>query len=214
MLDARNRIVTSLGGGINVANTMLVNLKEHGARSQVLFSLIQHHYNARGIGDVRLWGTVLNMRDGHRRYRPTFLACKLANRVIAGDLVATEHSGADPTFEATGILNRADGITTTDGWPVILSYGFADQHRRGLILVNLDTKKSRRVKIHFDGSVRGNTATGYLLWSESIADNNEFETPEPKVRLLERPIPDFTSGKGLRLRRHSMTGLVWEVEPK
>jgi hypothetical protein len=211
-LDERNRIVTSLGGGINVANTMLVNLKEHGARSQVLFSLAQHSYNAQGIGPVRLWGTVLNMRRGHERYRPTFLACRLANRVIAGDLVATEHAGADPTFEATGVFNSRDGITTTGPWPAILSYGFADGDRRGLILVNLDTRDARPVSIHFDGRARGGTATGYLLWSESIADNNEFETPEPKVAVVERPIDNFASGVQTSLRPHSMTGLVWELE--
>ena len=212
VLDERNRIVTSLGGGINVANTMLVNLKEHGARTQTLFSLAQHSYNARGIGAVRLWGTVLNMRAGHRRYRPTFLACRLANQVIAGDLVATEHSGADPAFEATGIFSRREGMTTTTDWPAILSYGFADGSRRGLILVNLDTRENRPVSIRFDGRARDRTATGYLLWSEHIADNNEFETPEPKVKIRQTSIEKFTSGKQLTLPRHSITGLVWHIE--
>jgi len=210
-LQERNRIVTSLGGGINVANTMLVNLKEHGARSQVLFSLAQHSYNAQGIGPVRLWGTVLNIRAGHQRYRPTFLACQLANRVIAGNLVATEHSEDEPVFEATGIFNRQQGVATTGPWPAILSYGFADGARRGLVLVNLDVEKDRPVSIRFDGRPRGGKATGYLLWSENVADNNEFESPAAKVRLVEREIPDFASGVQISLPRHSMTGLVWEV---
>lgn len=210
--EERNRIVTSLGGGINVANTMLVNLKEHGARSQTLFSLAQHHYDAHGIGEVRLWGTVLNMRRGQERYRPTFLACELVNQVIGGDLVATKHSGLDPKFEATGIFNRRDGVVTTRDWPTILSYGFVDGRRRGLILVNLDTGRDRRVRVTFDGSASSGTAVGYLLWSENIADNNEFESGEPKVAVSTETINDFASGHRIVLPRHSIRGLVWEVE--
>lgn len=65
---------------------MLLMLKEHQLRTLALFSLVQHSYNAHGIGAVRLWGTALNMRQGNERYRPTFLACALANRVMGGRL--------------------------------------------------------------------------------------------------------------------------------
>jgi len=87
--EPRNKIVTSIAGGINVANDMLLMMREHKLRTQCLFSLIQHKYRAHGIGDVYLWGTALNMRKGHERYRPTFLACMLANKVIGGDMVET-----------------------------------------------------------------------------------------------------------------------------
>lgn len=53
-LEPRNRIVTSIGGGINVANTILLMLKEHHMRTQCLFALAQHSYNARDLGPVRL----------------------------------------------------------------------------------------------------------------------------------------------------------------
>ena len=77
-------------------------MREHKLRTQCLFSLIQHKYRAGGIGDVHLWGTALNMRKGHERYRPTFLACMLANKVVGGDLVETIHSKNEPVFDATG----------------------------------------------------------------------------------------------------------------
>ena len=73
-----NRLVTSIGGGLNVLGTMLLMLKEHHLRTQALFSLVQHSYNAHGIGPVRLWGTALCMRKGMERYRPTFLGCAMA----------------------------------------------------------------------------------------------------------------------------------------
>jgi hypothetical protein len=211
-LAERNRIVTSLGGGINVANTMLVNLKEHGARTQCLFSLVQHSYNAKDIGAVRLWGTALNMRQGQERYRPTFLACALCNRAIRGNLVATRHTGVDPTFEATGIFSKSKGMETTRGWPTILSYGFAESQRRGLIIVNLDTTTDRPVSVTFQGNVRPGTATSYLLSAENIADNNEFETPEPKVKVTEQKMETFSSGERIIMPRHSMRALVWELQ--
>ncbi|MHC4168531.1 MAG: hypothetical protein ACYSWQ_16395 [Planctomycetota bacterium] len=62
---------TSIGGGINVANNMLMMMREHKLRTRCLFSLIQHGYRAHGIGEVRPWGTAPNMRRGHERDRPT-----------------------------------------------------------------------------------------------------------------------------------------------
>lgn len=65
--EPRNRIVTSIAGGLNVANCMLQMLKDYGCRTQCLFSLVQHSYNAHNVGRVHLWGTALNMRNGHER---------------------------------------------------------------------------------------------------------------------------------------------------
>ncbi|MFO8014420.1 MAG: hypothetical protein R6X20_14070, partial [Phycisphaerae bacterium] len=135
-LAPRNKIVTSIGGGLNVAGNMLLMLKEHHLRTQALFSLVQHSYNAHNIGPVRLWGTALNMRKGHERYRPTFLACALANRVIGGDLVATDHSDGQPTFTGRGKFRWRGKVEDYGPLPVLWSYAFREGERRGLILLN------------------------------------------------------------------------------
>ena len=150
-LEPRNQLVTSIGGGLNVANNMLLMLKDHHLRTQCLFSLVQHGYNAHGVGEVRLWGTALCMRKGHERYRPTFLACATANRVIGGDLVATQHEGANPTFSAQGVFS-SQGVETLEDIPVIWSYAFQDGERRGLILINLDT--SNRIPSRLSSKAR------------------------------------------------------------
>ncbi|MCX8038289.1 MAG: hypothetical protein N3D11_14770 [Candidatus Sumerlaeia bacterium] len=211
-LEPRNRIVTSLGGGLTVANNMLLMLKEHRLRHQALFSLVQHSYNAQGIGPVRLWGTALNMRKGHERFRPTFLACATANRVLGGDLVETRHSGADPKFSATGIFSRK-GVETLTDIPTLWSYAFVQDRKRCMILVNLDTAKPQRVAIRFAGAVANNTARRWLLAADSIAANNEFENPAPQVAILEDTVADFASGKVLTLPPHSMTALAWQAQP-
>jgi len=211
-LEPRNKLVTSIGGGLNVANSMLLMLKEHHLRNQCLFSLAQHSYNAHGIGPVRLWGTALCMRAGHERFRPTFLACATANNVIGGDLVETVHAGLEPTFDATGVFSKREGVQTLEQLPVILSYGFADGRRRGLILVSLDTSEACPIEVQFDGDVAGDRAKGWLLTANKIADNNEFETPEPQVRVIERTIEDFRSGWRWKLPPFSMLALSWEQD--
>ena len=212
-LEPRNKIVTSIGGGINVVNTMLLLLKEHHARDQCLFSLAQLQFKAGKIGDVRLWGSVLCMRPGRRRRRPTFLACAAANRVIGGNLVETRHHGADPAFSATGVFEDREAPQTIDSLPEIRSYAFADGSRRGLILINLGTKRTHPVAVKFDGNVSPGGAQSWLLTAERITDNNEYEAGKPQVELRHQRIESFTSGKQLPLPPFSMRVLQWNVAP-
>ncbi len=215
-LEPRNRMVTSIGGGLNVLSTMMMLLKQYGIRTQCLFSFIQHSYNAPHVGAVRLWGTALSMRKGQERYRPTFLACQLANKVIGGDLVETVHTGEDPAFSATGKLPSADyklrnKIRTLDGFKVLHSYAFADGRRRGLILLNLDTSQARVVAVKFDGRPKG-PVQSWLLTADRISANNEFEAGRPQVKITEQTISAFSSGQRLVIPPFSAQALVWGLE--
>ncbi len=210
-LQPRNTIVTSIGGGLNVANTMLGQLKDYGARTQCLFSFVQHSYNAHNIGRVRLWGTMLNMRKDHTRYRPTFLACRLANEVISGNLVETAHQGANPTFSATGVFDRRAGKETLDDLPCLHSYAFEDGSKRGLLVVNLDVEQSHPIRLSLSGKVKGDEAIGWLLAADRITANNEFEQASPQATIKQRPIAGFRTGWQYELPPHSMLGLTWET---
>ena len=210
-LGPRNRLVTSIGGGLNVATNMLMMLKEHHMRTQCLFSLVQHGYKAEA-GVVRLWGTALNMRKGRHRYRPTFLACAAANKVMGGDLVRTVHGGADPKFSATGVFSKRAGAETVGDLPVVWSYAFADGPRRGLIVINLDTTTARPIAVRFQGNAAGGAAQSWRLSAEKITDNNEFEQPVPRVKLTQTKLDGFQSPTALTLRPFSMLVLKWQVE--
>ena len=210
-LEPRNTIVTSIGGGLNVLGNMLLMLKRHHLRTQALFSLVQHSYNARDIGPVRLWGTALCMRKGHERYRPTFLACAMANKVMGGNLVETVHAGAEPTFTGEGLFRGRGQIETYGPLPVLWSYAFAEGRRRGLVLLNIDTSRAHPVAVAFEGTVRGRKATRWLLTAPRITANNEFEQAEPQVKLVEDEVAGFASGHRLTLPAHSAMALEWEV---
>jgi alpha-L-arabinofuranosidase len=210
--EPRNKIVSSIAGGINVANDMLLMMRQHKLRTQCLFSLIQHMYRAHGIGNVYLWGTALNMRKGHERYRPTFLACMLANKVIGGDMVETVHSENEPTFDATGYFAYRGDVETIRNIPVIRSYGFTEGQRRGLILMNLDVSIARPVEIVFAGMPVQNKAPLWRMSADKITANNEFENPEPQIKVSQETINDFSTGQKITLPPYSMAVLEWEVQ--
>ena len=211
-LEPRNRITTSIGGALNVVNDMLLMLKEHHIRTQCFFTLIQHSYEAKDVGAVRLWGAALNMRKGQERYRPTFLACALANKVLGGDLVQTVHSPGEPKFSATGLFHKQGGAETVADLPTVFSYAFADGKRRAVILINLDTSKAHPVTLEFDGQAQGATATGWLLCADKISAGNEFENAEPQVKIAEREFENFGGGATVTLPPFSMQAIQWTAE--
>ena len=211
-LEPRNKIVTSIGGGLNVCGNMLLMLKEHHLRTQALFSLVQHSYNAHGIGPVRLWGTALNMRRGNERYRPTFLACALANRVMGGRLVETVHSHGEPTFTGRGKVRYRGEAEDYGPLPVLWSYAFRDGDRRSLVVLNIDVAEAGPLAVAFDGKVNGGTAKRWRLVSDSVTANNEFEQPEPQVRLVEDAVEHFAPGHRYTLPAHSAMALEWQAE--
>jgi hypothetical protein len=208
-LEPRNRLTTSIGGGLNVCNGMLMMLKEHHVRTQCLFSLVQHSYNAHGIGPVRLWGTALTMRKDHERYRPTFLACATANRVIGGNLVQTVHEGANPMFVGEGVFSRRRGVEKYEA-PVLWSYAFHDGKSRGLILVNLDTQQPRPVEVRFEGEA-AIPARSWILTADQIAASNEFEQPAPQVQVRESQLTGFQSGSRVTVPPFSMFAIRWQL---
>ena len=154
----------------------------------------------------------LNIRDP--RYRPSFLAMELANKVIGGDLVETRHSEGEPAFTAHGIMvwrwAQKPEFSDYGPLPTLRSYAFKDGKTRGLILVNLDTKDPHDVKVNFPGTVKDKAARAWRLAADSIAANNEYETGEPQVKIEESTVRDFATGKTISLPPHSMLALKWE----
>ena len=206
--DAKNKIVTSAGSGLSVTHSMLVWMKENHARNQCFFKLEGNYFQ------IRLWGGMLGMKKGSERYRPTWLALETANNVMGGDLVETTHSADEPTFVP---LSWPKGKTTTafaegEPLPVLWSYAFADGKKRGLILMNLDTANSQNVILKMDDTVAGD-ATQWVLDSEKISDNNEWEAgDDTPVSVVESQVKGFKTGHQLTLPAHSMITLRWMIK--
>ncbi|MBI5723531.1 MAG: sigma-70 family RNA polymerase sigma factor [Planctomycetes bacterium] len=209
--EPRNTIITSLAGGVNLANTLLLMLKRQGTRIQNVFVLAQYDSKMPNGGRARLSGVALTMRKGKERYRPTFLGCALANKVLGGNLVETVHSGANPTFQ--GAAGRSeDRKTSLENFSAdcIWSYAFSDGKKRGLILVNLDLKDSRPVEVRFQGKPKGPVKC-WTMAGDKPSASNELENDKPQVEIVESQLQLENGGK-LTLPPCSMQAYAWEVE--
>jgi hypothetical protein len=209
-LEVRHRFFNSQGGALCILNDAMMFLREKQIRSQALFNLTQRQF----LGGVRLWGFVPGLNYKDQRYRPQFLAQQIINEVIGGDMLATQHSGSNTTFQAEGVwedTRRAQEKTTYGPVPTIWSYAFKDGKRRALVLFNLDTRAAQQVRAEFAGKPAGGRAKMYTLAADEIWANNEPEHA-PMVEIKEGALEGFASGKALTLPAHSLTALEWTVE--
>lgn len=206
----RNTIIASLGGGINLVNDSLHMMRDLKVRNQCLFNLNQKQFSE----GVKLWGLMPGLNVEAPRYRPSFLAMEIANRVIAGDMTETRHSPREPTFSAHGIMawewKKKPEFVDYGPLPTLRSYAFRNGRMRGMILVNLDTGDTHSVKLALPTAVKNTTARAWRLAADSISANNEYETGEPQVRITDGTLGRFGSGCEIRLPAHSMLVLKWE----
>ncbi|MBW2704061.1 MAG: hypothetical protein JRF33_24845 [Deltaproteobacteria bacterium] len=203
-VEPRNRAVTSLGGALNAINHMLLMLERYDVRVQNFFSLIQESYN-----DIGLWGSLLSMKSGQERYRPTFLALVMANQVLAGDLLAVQRGGEDPGWTSSFDY---DGEAVSLQVPYLHAYATRDGGGRGLILLNLHRSSALPVQLNLPAAVQGNTAERWQLLGDSIAADNEL-SHQAQVHIQSDELSDFADGVVLQLPAHSMTVLSWQDLP-
>lgn len=193
-LETRKKIFTTLAGGLSVVHTMLLMLREHGVRVQNAFPL------ASG-SDHGIWDFVLSMREGHERYRPSFLAMSLANRAIRGQLLETRHEGGDPRFATRGAFHtnlrgRSPEISYGD-IPCLWSYAFRDGKEWAVIIVNLDVERELPVVLRIPTRPEGGEVRSALLAADSVVATNEWEVGKEQVTVRESKIP--VSGPRLSL---------------
>jgi hypothetical protein len=201
-LDWVNTFVCSAPAAVANMNHMLAMLKDYGVRSQCFFTFEGNYH------EVRLWGSVLNMKKGEERFRPNGLALRLVNGAIGGDLIETAQADT-PAVSVTGYFPgpKSKEATTVEN-PVITSYAFKDGKKNSLILANMDLLRAHTVAIRFPGGFTG-TAKSETLAPDNLIDTNEPELTGPKVVLKESEIKDFKSGITLVLKPASIQSIVW-----
>ncbi len=215
--EIRNKIATSLGAGLNMSNFMLQLLKKYHIRTQAFFNFSQFAFNMKFYGLdnflVRVWGGGINFRQGYERFRPTWLANEVVNKVLAGKLLKTIHTGANPTYAVTGPFRKNGDPETKDGFPEIVSYAFSKGNKRGLILYNFSTTTPHQVSLEFEGDPKGVSAESWLLTADSVTVNNEPENGIPQVQVAKSFIAEFRPGISLTLPQHSLKVISWRRKP-
>jgi alpha-L-arabinofuranosidase len=199
--EPRNRIVAGLGGSVNIANWMWMMLRDHNVRVQNFFALYQREYRG-----VRLWGSALPGAPGQVRYRPTFLATMLANRVLSGDLVEVKASGDNPSWTCTARYEKSQ--KTDMEIPYLHAYATRDGAQRGLVLLNLHRTDPLPVRLRLPGAIQAASAVMWRLEADRIDANNESEHG---VQVdVQESHPKDLAGATLEVAPFSMTVLRWK----
>ncbi len=217
-----NRMITGKAGGLSATHNSLILLKKFSARTTESFNLSQFSFSPGGsFGNmpkpVRVWGGVLGIGTPEKtRFRPRFVALEIANKVIGGDLVETAHSGADPKISVRNQFGAGYGPSRqpkemTVEMPILCSYGFKEGKRRGLILVNQDTRAAQPVRLEFDGTPAEGTARMWVMEGDDLESSNEMDAApdKPQVTIAERALDKFASGAQLEIPSASMVAIQW-----
>ncbi len=138
------------------------------------------------------------------RKRPQFLAVKLANEAMAGDLVQTSQSGDNPTWNQP-LVNTVQYSNAH----YIQSYAFSNGANRSLIVFNLHRTSS--LLVNFAGV---NAPSGSVIFkqltSANITDTNENAQT---VATTSQTLNNFNPNQPFSLPPYSMTVLQWSVGP-
>jgi hypothetical protein len=214
-VETKNKIAATIGGGLNVANWMLMMLENQRVRKQCFFSF------AGDKGKVALWGGVVNFMQEPLRYRPNFLAVATINRVLQGDMVKVERSGEDPRWliehEYDRKAQHMGGGYGRGGWvsnppfkmPYIHVYATRDEDVRGLILINLHPHGDLPVEINLPGSVTPEHVVRWRMSGPSPFAHNE-NLDAPQVTVQSSQPAELHDGARLELPAHSLTVFRWE----
>ncbi len=185
----------SAGAGLAVADHMLMMLRDLGIKDQALHSLTSIAAARTDGKYVLLWGAVRDMGVTNRK-RPQFLAVKLANEAIAGDLVQAAQSGDNPAWNQP-LVNRIQYDTAH----YIQTYAFAGGGKSAVIVFNLH--RTDALQVNFAGvNAPHGAVTIRRLTSSAITNTNESSE---NVAISTQSVTNFDPAQTMTLPPFSMT---------
>ena len=200
-----NALVPSVGSALAVADNMLKMLRELHIRDQGFMCFGGYHAQRVDHLYSPIWGAVVDVGVTDRK-RPHYYALQLANTALAGDLLATTHSGDNPTWN----VNNLNSISYTNAH-FIQSYAFSKGSNHSLVIFNLHRTNSLAVNFAGTNPPSGNVMLRRLT-SVNITDNNETA---PVVAPTAQVVTNFNPAAGISLPPFSMTVLQWPLpEPR
>lgn len=199
-LAPRNIITATAGGTVILADWLMRLTAHHGCSPVNLFTL-QHPYQQIDSGKLALWGLALSLKPGEERYRPLFLAARLMNSFLRGDLMTLSMSSV-PENETP---YRPDKDSPPVTAPLITAYGSREGNSRRLLLCNMDMLAPQRV--HIQG-MRGDICRTEVSGPTFLADNEEGHPPQVHLKTSLSVAGDMVD-----LPPASLTLLEWRETP-
>ncbi len=167
-------VVPSVGGGVMMADHMLLQMRDLGVKVQNVWALpgYSNAFNNPNGGSetTPLFGTVVDMGGQSNLQRPVFLAEQLVNQAILPTMIATTVTGANPTWNQP--LSTNDNVQL-NGAHQLQSFAFTDgANHRSVVLVNLSRTSALPVTFS-DVNAPAGTVTITELTSANLTDSNE-----------------------------------------
>ena len=205
-----NQVVPSVGGGVMMADHMLLQMRDLGIKIQNVWSLpgYSNTFNntSGGPETTPVFGTVVDMGGQSNLRRPVFLAEQLVNTAILPDMLAVTVTGTNPTWNQP--LSTNDQVQLTKAHK-IQSFAFTDGGaNRTVVLINLG--RTETLPVTFSGA---NAPTGTVqvsqLTSANITDSNEASA---KVQTANTTLSNFKPASTYSLPPFSVTVLKWAAQ--
>lgn len=198
----RNEIVAGMAGAVALPLSMLTYLRDFGIVNQCAFTTAQYSVGIADAKHVRLWGLLRDLEATGRK-RPAWLGVELANRAIAGDMVATAQSGANPRW----VQSRGNGIEAETTVSYIQAFAFQNGMKRSLVLFNCSLDRPLPVRLEFPVQPE-DSAVHQWLASDDIGDNNE---DAERVRIRSQVLQGFRNPWTITLPPHSVHVIQWQA---
>ncbi len=206
-----DRVVPSWGGGLAVADHMLLMLRDQGITTQALFCLPEFRNfftNTAGGGQetMSLWGAVVDMDGATNRKRPTYLALQAVNSAILQNMLQTTLSGANPTWDQPASTNDKVELR---GAHELQVFAFGEGERRSLVLLNLSRARAHSVQLAAETAPLGPLEQTQIA-PPHLSDGNEL------AEAVKTASTTLAAGRGkgpISLPAGSLTVLRWSVGP-
>lgn len=201
--EALDAFTPSVGAGVAVADHMLNMLREQKIRDQLIFSLAGYKFDREDGKRAFIWGITRDIGVTDRK-RPQYLAVKLVNEALSGDLVQTTQSGDNPMWNQP-LTNRI----RIDNVPYIQSFAFVNGGRRAIVVFNLHRTSALDVTFTGVNAPRGGVIMNRLT-SGALTDTNEDAV---NVATTTQQLRDFNPAQALSLPPFSMTVIITDLAP-
>jgi hypothetical protein len=203
-----NTVVPSVGGGIMMANHMLLQMRDLGIKTQNVWALpgyTNRFTNTNGDSEVTpVFGTVIDMGGQTNFRRPVFLAEQLTNAAILPTMLGINVTGANPTWNQP--LSTNDSVHLSSAH-LLQAFAFSDGgNNRSLVVINLSRTSAMPVTFSGPNAPVGSVSISQLT-SANLTDTNESSGT---ITTTSQTNSSFQPSAPYSLAPFSMTVLRWQ----
>jgi len=189
-----NSTIPSVAAGLDVANHMLLMMRDDNIKTQQVWSLHEYYNEFNGGPEtVPIFGATIDMGGETNLKRPLYYAEQLVNTAILPNMLGTTVTGANPTWNQP--LSSNGNIGPISNAHDLQTFAFSDGGlNRSVVVINLSRTSALPVTFS-DVNAPTGTVTVSQLTSANITDGNEVSAvvaPTSKVLTNFQPATPYS----------------------